>query len=158
VCSSHSVRPLDPLFPTSLRLGLSLTSLLLGPNRFSNVYGIDMPSPHELVAHNRTTEEVASEIGADLVIFQTLPDLVKSCQQFNPSIETFDCSVFTGKYVTGDITEDYLNSLVVIRNDNAKIKEQGAKGGEVVAEVEEPYNGCSGPMSTSSFPSSRLGS
>lgn len=65
------------------------------PIRHSNVYGIDMPSPHELVAHNRTEAEVATEIGADLVIFQTLPDLIKSCQQFNPSIGEFECSVFT---------------------------------------------------------------
>jgi len=111
-----------------------------------------MPSPHELVAHNRTTEQIAEEIGAHRVIFQTLPDLIKSCQQFNPSIETFDCSVFTGEYVTGGVDAAYLDSLVVLRNDNAKIKAEGAGGGVVVKEVEEAPLGCSGPMSKLSLP------
>lgn len=110
-----------------------------------------MPSPHELVAHNRTTEQIAEEIGAHRVIFQTLPDLIKSCQQFNPSIETFDCSVFTGEYVTGGVDAAYLDSLVVLRNDNAKIKAEGAGGGVVVKEVEEEPVGCSGPMSESNL-------
>lgn len=110
-----------------------------------------MPSPHELVAHGRTEAEVATEIGADLVIFQTLPDLIKSCQQFNPSIKEFECSVFTGEYVTGKVSEEYLNSLVTLRNDNAKLKQEGqsiglSMDGAVVQEVEEVPTGCSGPM------------
>lgn len=92
------------------------------PIRFQNVYGIDMPSPHELVAYGRTTEEVAEEIGADLVIYQTLPDLVKSVQQFNPEIKEFDCSVFTGEYITGGVDERYLEHIQKLRNDNAKSK------------------------------------
>ncbi|KAL8286329.1 hypothetical protein RQP46_004817 [Phenoliferia psychrophenolica] len=92
------------------------------PIRFPNVYGIDMPSRHELVAHERTEAEISSEIGADLVIFQTLPDLIKSCSQFNPSLTEFDCSVFTGKYVTGGVDEDYLAGLETMRSDNAKRK------------------------------------
>ncbi len=48
------------------------------PIRYPNVYGIDMPSRAELVAHGRTTDEVAEAIGADLVVFQTLEDLVAS--------------------------------------------------------------------------------
>lgn len=89
---------------------------------YPNVYGIDMPSRHELVAHQRSEAEISEVIGADLVIFQTLPDLIKSCSQFNPSIAEFDCSVFTGKYVTGGVDEDYLAGLETMRSDNAKRK------------------------------------
>lgn len=92
------------------------------PIRYSNVYGIDMPSRHELVAHGRTVEEVAHHIHADLVIYQTLPDLVESVRQFNPSIQSFDCSVFDGKYVTGGVDQTYLAHLEGLRSENAKIK------------------------------------
>ncbi|KAJ8078986.1 amidophosphoribosyltransferase [Marasmius tenuissimus] len=66
------------------------------PIRFPNVYGIDMPSRSELVAHGRDDHSIASAIGADLVIFQTMPDLVESVRQLNRNIKAFDCSVFTG--------------------------------------------------------------
>ncbi|OBZ69324.1 Amidophosphoribosyltransferase [Grifola frondosa] len=90
------------------------------PIRYSNVYGIDMPSRAELVAHNRTDNEIAHAIGADLVIFQTLPDLISSVRQFNPAITHFDCSVFTGEYVTGGVDEEYLSCLEQTRADNVK--------------------------------------
>ncbi|KAI6150676.1 phosphoribosyltransferase-like protein [Pisolithus tinctorius] len=92
------------------------------PIRHSNVYGIDMPSRTELVAYGRTTEEIAEAIGADLVIFQTLPDLITSVRQLNPSIETFDCSVFTGEYVTGGVDEAYLTHIESLRADHVKNK------------------------------------
>lgn len=85
-----------------------------------------MPSRNELVAHGRDTESIAKEIGADLVIFQTLPDLIESVRQFNPSIETFDCSVFTGEYVTGGVDDAYLVYLESLRADN--IKNNGVAG------------------------------
>ncbi|OWZ34414.1 amidophosphoribosyltransferase [Cryptococcus neoformans AD2-60a] len=111
------------------------------PIRYSNVYGIDMPSPEELVAHNRTTEEIAKHIGVDLVIYQTLDDLVASCKQFNPSIKQFDCSVFTGEYVTGGVDDKYLEHLMKLRNDKAK-----AKKIQTVVEQPEVQISCSGPM------------
>ncbi|KAJ7157021.1 phosphoribosyltransferase-like protein [Mycena crocata] len=95
------------------------------PIRFSNVYGIDMPSRTELVAHGRDTGSIASAIGADLVIFQTLPDLIESVRQFNRDITAFDCSVFTGEYVTGDVDEKYLSHLESLRADNARGKAMG---------------------------------
>ncbi|RSH94743.1 amidophosphoribosyltransferase [Saitozyma podzolica] len=115
------------------------------PIRFPNVYGIDMPSRHELVAHGRTQAEIAQEIGADLVIYQTLEDLVQSCRQFNPSIQEFECSVFTGKYVTGGVDERYLEHIEKLRNDNAKAKKLHGK----VQEQEFLVEGCSGPMNGS---------
>jgi amidophosphoribosyltransferase len=92
------------------------------PIRYPNVYGIDMPSRAELVAHGRTMEDVAEAIGADLVIFQTLEDLVASVRGLNPSIETFECSVFSGEYVTGGVDQAYLDHLESIRSDNMKNK------------------------------------
>lgn len=81
-----------------------------------------MPSRKELVAYNRGMDEIAHAIGADLVIYQTLPDLVASVRQFNPSITKFDTSVFTGEYVTGGVTEEYLAGLENLRADNMKNK------------------------------------
>ncbi|BGO97640.1 Amidophosphoribosyltransferase [Rhodotorula toruloides] len=98
------------------------------PIRYPCVYGIDMPSRHELVAHDRTEDEIAEYIGADHIIFQSLDDLVSSCQRLNPSIERFECSVFNGEYVTGGVDEAYLSHIEGLRNDNAKRKagQQGA--------------------------------
>lgn len=81
-----------------------------------------MPSRSELVAHGRDTESIARAIGADLVIFQTMEDLEASVRQLNPSITTFDCSVFTGKYVTGGVTEEYLRHLEGMRSDSLRGK------------------------------------
>ncbi len=105
----------------------------------------------ELVAHNKSTEEIAEAIGADLVIFQTLPDLISSVRQFNTDISTFDCSVFTGEYVTGGVDEDSLAGLERLRADNVKAKAivgglgplEGKSGGGV---AERP-NGASGAAS-----------
>lgn len=118
------------------------------PIRYPNVYGIDMPSQHELVAYGRTTEEVSEHIGADMVIFQTLEDLVESCRQFNPEIEQFDCSVFTGKYVTGGVDERYLQHIDKLRNDRAQLKKNSGLTLDTVPKAEEfvssgPINGAS---------------
>ncbi|TPX51642.1 amidophosphoribosyltransferase [Synchytrium endobioticum] len=91
------------------------------PIRYPNVYGIDMPTRKELVAYSRTTEQVASEIGADFVIYQDLSDLIYSVSQFNPLIESFDVSVFSGCYVTEGITDDYLADLERSRSDSSKV-------------------------------------
>jgi len=92
--------------------------------RYPNVYGIDMPTSSELIAFGRDTDEVAKLIGVDKLIFQDLADLTGAVQQENPSIKEFDCSVFTGCYVTGDISEDYLEQIAVQRNDTAKKKRE----------------------------------
>lgn len=107
-----------------------------------------MPSRAELVAHERTEAEITAHIGADLVIFQTLPDLLASCTQFNPSITEFDCSVFTGKYVTGGVDEAYLAGLESARSDNAKLKaaRNGTAAAIASAEENDASISCSGPM------------
>ncbi|NTV95052.1 MAG: amidophosphoribosyltransferase [Thiobacillus sp.] len=81
------------------------------PVRFPNVYGIDMPTRRELLANNRTDEEIAREIGADAVIYQDLADLIRAIQEVNPKLTVFDASCFDGCYVTGDVSEDYLVRL-----------------------------------------------
>lgn len=88
--------------------------------RYPYVYGIDMPTATELVASNRTTEEVAAYIGADKLFYQDLDDLIDAVWQGNKKIKEFDTSCFSGCYVTGDITEEYLSSLGLARNDAAQ--------------------------------------
>ncbi len=88
--------------------------------RFPNVYGIDMPTPVEFVAYNRTDEEVAAAIGADWLVYQTIEDLVACAVEGNPAITQYDCSVFDGHYVTGDIDDDYLERLSLTRSDLMK--------------------------------------
>ena len=79
------------------------------PVRFPNVYGIDMPTHEELIAYRREEADVAAAIGADRVIYQTLPDLIDACGSSKHSLpEAFDCSVFDGCYITGDIDDAYL--------------------------------------------------
>ncbi len=87
------------------------------PVRFPNVYGIDMPSRDELLATDRTDEEICKEIGADALIYQDLDELVRDIGLSNPAMKVFDCSCFDGKYVTGDIDEAYLNNIETARGD-----------------------------------------
>ena len=90
------------------------------PVRFPNVYGIDMPTTEELIAHDCNVEEITAKIGADWLVFQDLDDLVDAVQKGNESIESFDCSVFTGEYITGGVSGDYLEHLEQLRSDSAK--------------------------------------
>ena len=94
------------------------------PVRFPNVYGIDMPTANELVATNRTPTQVASFIGADAVIYQTLDDLVEATAGDSSTVREFDCSVFNGEYVTDDVSADYLIRLEVDRSDTMKQSRQ----------------------------------
>jgi amidophosphoribosyltransferase len=90
------------------------------PVRYPNVYGIDMPTSSELIAHGRTEEQICKEIGADWLLFQDMEDLVDAVKAGSPDISGFDASVFTGEYVTGDIDNIYLDNLQSIRSDAAK--------------------------------------
>ena len=88
--------------------------------RFPNVYGIDMPSPNELIAHGREVNEVAELIGADELIYQSLDDLVAAVSESNGALVKFETSVFDGNYITGDVTQGYLDAIESARNDSAK--------------------------------------
>jgi amidophosphoribosyltransferase len=87
------------------------------PVRYPNVYGIDMPNQSELVATGRTEAEIATEIGADLLIYQDLDALKNAVRAANPTLVNFEASCFDGKYITGDITADYLSQLAVERDE-----------------------------------------
>lgn len=91
--------------------------------KYPNVYGIDMPSAHELIAHGRSVEELSDLIGSDWLIFQNIEALEESVRRGNPKIKQFDASVFNNDYITGDITKEYLDELEQARNDSAKNSE-----------------------------------
>ncbi|TQV65025.1 MAG: amidophosphoribosyltransferase [Halothiobacillaceae bacterium] len=103
------------------------------PVRHAYVYGIDMPAPEELIAHGRTEEEVGQEIGADRLIYQDIDDLIESVRHGNPSLPRFDCSCFTGEYVTGDVSADYLASIAQARADTSKQPKQDGRSRDIVA-------------------------
>jgi amidophosphoribosyltransferase len=92
--------------------------------RFPNVYGIDMPSANELIAHGREVDEISKMIGADGLIFQDLEDLVAAVAEGNPDIKLFETSVFNGSYVTGDIDQQYLEFLDSLRNEDSKTQRE----------------------------------
>ncbi len=95
------------------------------PVRYPNVYGIDMPAADELIAHNRTTEDIQETIGADWLVYQDIEDLIEAVQYAKNPIDNFESSCFTGDYVTGDVDGAYLNTLQQQRSDNAKRLEAG---------------------------------
>jgi len=92
------------------------------PVRYPNVYGIDMPSVNELVAHDRNERQIAEAIGADWIVYQDLEDLVACARKGNKNIMQFDTSCFSGNYVTGDVDQQYLDDLERNRNDTAKME------------------------------------
>ena len=94
------------------------------PVRYPNVYGIDMPASRELVAAGRTDQEVAEFIGADWLMYQDLEDLVRAVRYDNGEIKEFDTSCFSGRYVTDDVTPDYLARLQEERSDDAKSRRE----------------------------------
>src|SRR5450830_1920215 len=91
------------------------------PVRYPNVYGIDMPTSSELVAHDRTVEEVRQIIGCDALIYQDVDGMKAAIGSLNSSISGFDASCFDGIYVTGDITSDDIARL----NENRVGQEEG---------------------------------
>ena len=105
------------------------------PVRFPNVYGIDMPAADELVAAGRTEEEVRQAIGADWLVYQDLDDLMQACRHDDARVNEFDTSCFSGQYVTGDVTPEYLARLQQDRSDAAKARRRGPSNLKVVRGV-----------------------
>ena len=90
------------------------------PVRYPNVYGIDMPTREELIASGRNDDEVAREIGCDALIYQDLDALIDDVRSVNPAVTNFETSCFSGQYITGDVTQDYLDGVEAQRRDSAK--------------------------------------
>jgi len=99
------------------------------PVRHPNVYGIDMPAATELIATGRTIEEIEKLIGADRLIYQDLHGLIRSVRHDNSSITEFDTSCFSGEYVVGDITDEYLHEIEMRRNDAEKQRREARQNG-----------------------------
>ncbi|MBF79514.1 amidophosphoribosyltransferase [Idiomarina sp.] len=95
--------------------------------RFPNVYGIDMPSANELIGHGREAIEIRDMIKADGLIYQDLDDLIDAVGAENRSIKRFETSVFSGEYVTGDVSQEYLDRLHAARNDVARSERDGSE-------------------------------
>jgi amidophosphoribosyltransferase len=93
--------------------------------KYQNLYGIDMPATKELIASNRTHEQVAQEIGADWLIYQSLEDLIETVQYGNPDIKEFETSIFTGEYIT-PLGDNYLQDLEDSRQDEVKSQREKA--------------------------------
>ncbi|MEJ2173164.1 MAG: amidophosphoribosyltransferase [Woeseiaceae bacterium] len=108
------------------------------PVRHPNVYGIDMPAASELIANGRSVEEIQALIGADKLIYQDLHGLIRSVRHGNSAIEEFDTSCFSGEYVTGDVTDEYLHDLESRRNDVAKRLRDARHKGIIGVEEAEP--------------------
>ena len=96
------------------------------PVRYPNVYGIDMPAADELIAHGRSVEEIQDAIGADWLIYQDLDALIASARDGNPEITDYEDSVFSGRYITGDVSAAYLSDLEADRNDASKLERDAA--------------------------------
>jgi amidophosphoribosyltransferase len=95
------------------------------PVRYPNVYGIDMPSTTELVAAGRSEKEVQAVLGADWLIYQDLPDLIRAVQEGNEELTAFDTSCFSGEYITG-LDPHYLEQIQLLRSDAAKTARRSA--------------------------------
>jgi amidophosphoribosyltransferase len=85
------------------------------PVRFPNVYGIDMPTKGELIAHDRSVEEIREFIGADALIYQDVNAMKRVVGLLNPTIEGFEASCFDGHYITGDVSAADFETLAAQR-------------------------------------------
>ena len=90
------------------------------PVSYPNVYGIDMPAANELIAHDKSVEQIRQAIGADGLIYQDLDDLIECVKESRPSMSKFETSCFNGVYVTGDVDKPYLDRLQTARADANK--------------------------------------
>ena len=109
------------------------------PVCYPNLYGIDMPTTAELIAHDKSEEEIIRLIGADWLIYQDLKDVYEAINNAiapdKPKIERFEDSIFTGDYIVGNITKEYLDELAELRNDAAKAKKRAFCESEFINEL-----------------------
>jgi amidophosphoribosyltransferase len=97
------------------------------PVKYPNVYGIDMPTRDELIAYNRTNEEVCREITADALVYQDIEDMKRSISDVNPMLKKFEASCFDGEYITGDISRDYLDRIEFARANPKVVMEDAVR-------------------------------
>lgn len=107
------------------------------PVRYPNVYGIDMPTREELVAHGRTTEEIREFIGADALIYQDVEAMKRVVGQLNPMIRGFEASCFDGQYITGDVSADDFAAIEAQRTEARGDDEDDDPGGRLALQRRE---------------------
>ena len=90
------------------------------PVRFPNVYGIDMPTNSELIAHNRSIEEIRQFIGADALIYQDVNAMKRVVGALNPGVAGFEASCFDGHYITGDISAADFDAIATQRRSQGE--------------------------------------
>lgn len=95
------------------------------PVRYPNVYGIDMPTSEELIAHGRTIEEIRAYIGADALIYQDVDAMKRVVGALNPALHSFEASCFDGHYITGDVSAADFTAMAEQRKAQAE-DEEGA--------------------------------
>jgi amidophosphoribosyltransferase len=95
------------------------------PVRFPNVYGIDMPTKEELIAHNRSTEQIREFIGADALIYQDVDAMKRVVRQLNPRLDGFEASCFDGVYITGDVSAADFEAIQAQRTEARREGDDG---------------------------------
>jgi amidophosphoribosyltransferase len=98
------------------------------PVRYPNVYGIDMPTTEELIAHGRSIEEIRAYIGADALIYQDVDAMKRVVGALNPRIASFEASCFDGRYITGDLSDDDFAALEAQRRLQFDDEESNDRG------------------------------
>ena len=107
------------------------------PVRHPNVYGIDMPTPEELVAHGRSLEEVRAFIGADALIYQDVDAMKRVIRALNPALAGFEASCFDGRYITGDVSLEDFATLEAQRRAQPEEEEGPARSRLALQEAPE---------------------
>ncbi len=97
------------------------------PVRFPNVYGIDMPTNSELIAHNRSIEEIRQFIGADALIYQDVNAMKRVVGALNPLVGGFEASCFDGCYITGDISASDFDAMATQRLSQGEEEDSPAR-------------------------------
>ena len=98
------------------------------PVRFPNVYGIDMPTREELIAHNRSVEEIRAFIGADALIYQDVDGMKRAVGQINPDVKGFEASCFDGRYITGDVSAEDFKAMADQRAAQGEEEDAAGRG------------------------------
>ncbi len=108
------------------------------PVRFPNVYGIDMPTKDELVAHNRSIEEIRRFIGADALIYQDVDAMKRVVGALNPRVAGFEASCFDGHYITGDISAADFDAMASQRLSQGQEEESPGRSRLALQSAEQP--------------------
>ena len=97
------------------------------PVRFPNVYGIDMPTKEELIAHDRSIAEIREFIGADALIYQDIAAMKRVVSALNPALQGFEASCFDGVYITGDVTAADFDAMAAQRGGQGEEEETDSR-------------------------------